>query len=196
LGPGQRPSSKTPRLLPRPITDEALSIALDSADDAMRALLALGAFAGLRAAEIAGLDWSEVYLAGRELGIACRMGGHRWCEHDSPSPEGTDADDPDTGDRMSTPDVQAGPLRPAAPLVRPLAAPGKLPPHPDREPVDPQARHPHETRMAWARRQVDAGLLEPGEIDRIGAEMFGVDPRTVRRWRTQAGDDRSTERTP
>jgi integrase/recombinase XerD len=32
----------------------------------MRALLALGAFAGLRAAEIAGLDWSEVYITGAE----------------------------------------------------------------------------------------------------------------------------------
>lgn len=51
---------KVPRLLPRPIAEADLAEALDGADDLMRATLALGAFGGLRAAEIAGLDWSAL----------------------------------------------------------------------------------------------------------------------------------------
>jgi integrase/recombinase XerC len=54
------------RRLPRPIEEDELEAALESADDLIRAILCLAAFAGLRACEIAGLSWSEVRLAGRE----------------------------------------------------------------------------------------------------------------------------------
>lgn len=48
------------RHLPRPIRDSVLAAAMAAADPPMLAILALAAFAGLRACEIAGLDWSEV----------------------------------------------------------------------------------------------------------------------------------------
>ena len=57
---------KVPRLLPHPITEEDLARAIDEADDRMRAILCLAAFAGLRAAEIANLDWRDVFVAGQE----------------------------------------------------------------------------------------------------------------------------------
>lgn len=57
---------RVPRLLPRPIDEDSLLLAIDSADAMMCVLLCLAAFAGLRAAEIAGLDWSEVVLGGEE----------------------------------------------------------------------------------------------------------------------------------
>jgi len=60
------PTPKVPRLLPKPIAEDDLQAAFDSADDWMRAVLCLAAFAGLRAAEIAGLDWTEVQLGGEE----------------------------------------------------------------------------------------------------------------------------------
>lgn len=56
---------RTPRVapaLPRPIPENRLRQAWDAADDRTRAILALAAFAGLRACEIAGLDWSHVDL--------------------------------------------------------------------------------------------------------------------------------------
>ncbi len=55
-------SPKVPRLLPRPITEEDLDLALDEADDKMAVILCLAAFAGLRAAEIAGLEWNNIFL--------------------------------------------------------------------------------------------------------------------------------------
>lgn len=47
----QRP--RLPRLLPRPIRDEDLALALDQADDRMRAWLSLAAYQGFRCFEIA-----------------------------------------------------------------------------------------------------------------------------------------------
>lgn len=52
------------RRLPRPIEEDELHDALGAADDHVRAILCLAAFAGLRACEIAGLAWSEVRLTG------------------------------------------------------------------------------------------------------------------------------------
>lgn len=56
---------KAPRRLPRPIAEQDLADALGRANEHVRAILALAAFAGLRSCEIAGLDWSEVKLVGR-----------------------------------------------------------------------------------------------------------------------------------
>lgn len=49
-----------PRRLPRPIAEDDLMIALDAARPKLRAMLTLAAFGGLRALEIAGLNWSDV----------------------------------------------------------------------------------------------------------------------------------------
>lgn len=58
---------KVPRLLPRPIAEATLEDVLDAADTPwMTALLALAAFAGLRACEIARLAWADVHLDGPE----------------------------------------------------------------------------------------------------------------------------------
>lgn len=48
------------RRLPRPIADALLAQAMELAPDDMAAILALAALAGLRACEIAVLDWAEV----------------------------------------------------------------------------------------------------------------------------------------
>lgn len=53
---------RVPLTLPRPVSEERLEHALDSADPTMAALLGLAAFAGLRACEIAGLTWGDLYL--------------------------------------------------------------------------------------------------------------------------------------
>lgn len=57
---------RVPRLLPHPISEEDLERATEAADDRLRAILCLAAFAGLRAAEVADLDWRNVYLSGPE----------------------------------------------------------------------------------------------------------------------------------
>lgn len=49
-----------PRHLPRPIEEDDLAVALSAARPKMRAILTLGAFAGLRSIEIARLDWSDL----------------------------------------------------------------------------------------------------------------------------------------
>ena len=54
------PLPRVARGLPRPIGDGKLAAALEGADADTRAILALAAFAGLRAHEIAGLNWAEV----------------------------------------------------------------------------------------------------------------------------------------
>ncbi len=131
----------------------------------------------------------------------CMAGVHRWCWHDQPSSEAEGADDRTPDPEVSAPAVQPGPLRPPVLLARPLEEPGPLPVQPAAaagEPADPTARLQYETRVAWTRRQIDAGLLTPSEIDQLGAEMFGVHPDSIRRYRRQIGDDRpetSTERT-
>jgi len=49
------------RRLPRPISTDRLAVALDNASDVrVRAILILGAYAGLRACEIARLNWRDV----------------------------------------------------------------------------------------------------------------------------------------
>jgi integrase/recombinase XerC len=50
-----------PRLLPRPIEEDQLGVALSAARPKMRAILTLAAYAGLRAIEIAGLDWADLH---------------------------------------------------------------------------------------------------------------------------------------
>lgn len=69
------PIPRAPRRLPRPIPDAKLAVALGTADAQMRAVLALAAFAGLRAMEIAGLDWSEVDLDNALLHVVSGKGG-------------------------------------------------------------------------------------------------------------------------
>ena len=54
---------KQRRVLPRPIGDEDLELAIRTAPAQMRAILTLGAFAGLRVQEIAGLDRDDVLEA-------------------------------------------------------------------------------------------------------------------------------------
>ena len=57
---------KVPRLLPRPMPEDRLQAAIDQATDRIHVILLLAAYAGLRAAEIADLAWSEVQLDGDE----------------------------------------------------------------------------------------------------------------------------------
>jgi len=51
---------RMPRGMPRPVSEADLAVALRSADEWTAVILGLAAFAGLRACEIARLDWSEV----------------------------------------------------------------------------------------------------------------------------------------
>lgn len=53
---------KVAAMLPRPIDEHLLVQALEAGDDRMRAILGLAAFAGLRAHEVAGLAWRNVWL--------------------------------------------------------------------------------------------------------------------------------------
>ncbi len=48
--------------LPRPIPEQRLELAYQAADDRIRAILCLGAFAGLRCKEIAEMTWADVFL--------------------------------------------------------------------------------------------------------------------------------------
>jgi len=66
------------RRLPRPIRDSVLAQAMDTADAATLAILALASFAGLRACEIARLDWSEVGMDERSphVRVVDGKGGH------------------------------------------------------------------------------------------------------------------------
>ncbi|WP_375490206.1 tyrosine-type recombinase/integrase [uncultured Jatrophihabitans sp.] len=66
------------RRVPRPIGDTRLAAAMAAADPSTAAILALAAFAGLRACEIAGLDWSEVGIVDRHplLRVVEGKGGH------------------------------------------------------------------------------------------------------------------------
>jgi hypothetical protein len=115
------------------------------------------------------------------VGTVCRAGGHRWCGHDHPWSDEGDLLDEDDDPPMPT----HGPLRP--PKTFPAAALTSRYRVPEADP-DSQDLQPGETRMAWTRRQIDAGILTRSEIDAIGAEKFGVHPRTVRRWREALGD--------
>ncbi len=57
---------RMPRALPRPIADADLRRAMEEADESMRAMLALGAFGGLRACEVASLSREDVLV---DLGV-------------------------------------------------------------------------------------------------------------------------------
>lgn len=65
------PAKRLPRprrmsRLPRPIEEDALFDAVARADGRVRLMLVLGAWAGLRAREIAGLQWGSVHLRSAE----------------------------------------------------------------------------------------------------------------------------------
>lgn len=66
------------RGMPRPMRDDRYARALASAPLDVRLALALGGFAGLRAIEIARLDWSEVGLGQRHpvIRVVAGKGGH------------------------------------------------------------------------------------------------------------------------
>ena len=51
---------RVPRHLPRPIEEDDLAVALAAARPKLRAILTLAAYAGLRAVEIAGLEWQDL----------------------------------------------------------------------------------------------------------------------------------------
>lgn len=56
------PRPTLPRGLPRPISSEDLSIAIQTADLRVKSMILLGALAGLRCQEIAGIDVSDLLL--------------------------------------------------------------------------------------------------------------------------------------
>jgi integrase/recombinase XerC len=64
------------RGLPRPISENDLDRALMRADREMAVILGLAALAGLRAIEIAGLDWADVHLEEGWLRVQEGKGGH------------------------------------------------------------------------------------------------------------------------
>ena len=66
---------RLPRVLPRPITRDALSQALSDADDRQRLILMLGAVAGLRRAELAGVHMRDI--VGQQLLVRGKCGNHR-----------------------------------------------------------------------------------------------------------------------
>lgn len=55
------------RRMPRPIGRADLRKALDNAPDDMRRAIALGAYAGMRVAEVAALDWSDIDIEARRI---------------------------------------------------------------------------------------------------------------------------------
>lgn len=57
----------TQKSLPRPAPEDVIEAALAAADDRMRLMIALGAYAGLRDAEIAGLRWDDI--TGEQLAV-------------------------------------------------------------------------------------------------------------------------------
>lgn len=57
---------RVPRHLPRPISEDDLTRALADARPKMRLILILGAYAGLRCVEIAGLDWTDLRYSSGE----------------------------------------------------------------------------------------------------------------------------------
>lgn len=71
------PLPRAPRRAPRPMPEELLALALEQAPDArMRAIIALAAMGGLRACEIARLDWSEIDDGRHPRLFVLGKGGH------------------------------------------------------------------------------------------------------------------------
>lgn len=64
------------RGVPRPMSDDKFSAAIDAAPVEIAAILALARFAGLRACEVARLDWRDLDLTGRVLTVREGKGGH------------------------------------------------------------------------------------------------------------------------
>lgn len=58
-----------PKYLPRPIADEAFGQAMSTDRDDLRAILGLAGYAGLRAVEIAGIDWQDIDLRQKTMRI-------------------------------------------------------------------------------------------------------------------------------
>ena len=75
---------RAPRRRPRPIREKLLREAIDGADPIMRAILSLAALAGLRACEVAQLDWSEVWLGDLPQMRVVGKGGHEYTVDISP----------------------------------------------------------------------------------------------------------------
>lgn len=55
---------RVPRRLPRPLADADLARAINAADAPVAVILGLACFAGLRACEVARLDWSNIVMTG------------------------------------------------------------------------------------------------------------------------------------
>lgn len=69
---------KVPRHLPRPIAEDDLARAMQTARPKMRVMLTLASYAGLRCVEIAGLDWEDLHRDGPEtvLHVRSAKGGN------------------------------------------------------------------------------------------------------------------------
>jgi integrase len=69
---------RIPRRMPRPMRDVTLADAIGRAGPVDAAILGLAAFAGLRAIEIARLDWAEIDTDPERptVHVACGKGGH------------------------------------------------------------------------------------------------------------------------
>lgn len=65
---------KVGRRVPRPMHDDRVAAALHNADPAMGAIIGLAAYGGLRACEIAGLNWAEVDLDSAEPALVVTRG--------------------------------------------------------------------------------------------------------------------------
>lgn len=65
---------KAPKRVPRPMHDDRVAAALHHADPAMAVIIGLAAYGGLRACEIAGLNWADVELEGEEPELVVMRG--------------------------------------------------------------------------------------------------------------------------
>jgi site-specific recombinase XerD len=90
---------KVPKGLPRPLSRADLRTLLDTLDGPMRRAVALGAYAGLRVSEAAGLSWLDVDQETRRIRVAGKGGKTRLV---GLSPLLLDALLPDTGRNVVT----------------------------------------------------------------------------------------------
>lgn len=60
---------KVPKTMPRPIPSDDVMVALETGSFRVRRMIALGLYAGLRAGEIARLDWSDINLERRTIDV-------------------------------------------------------------------------------------------------------------------------------
>jgi integrase/recombinase XerC len=70
-------SARMPRALPRPIASADLAKAMFCADCRMRAILTLGAYAGMRAGEVSRLDAADVDMAHKVIRVSGKGGSER-----------------------------------------------------------------------------------------------------------------------